>query len=256
MSSAGPGPSHESSVLLRGLTILRCFEGPSPQLRARDIVQQTGLPAATVHRLLAVLIEGGAVERVARGTYRLGLSMWRLGSSAPQARVLRDVALPFLEDLYETTHEVVHLAVRDGLETLYIEKISGRGAVPVTSRVGRRLPLHATGPGKVLTAFGPAALFDQLLARGLPALTPHTITDPVELRRSLAEVRRSGFALSLQESSIGTASVAAPIVGASGEVAASVSVVVPSASFAPRALTPVVRAVALGISRAVSGPQR
>ncbi|MCH6468648.1 IclR family transcriptional regulator [Sinomonas terrae] len=249
-------PTRESSVLLRGLAILGCFDSPMPVITASAIVKQTGLPPATVHRILTILIEGGAVERVSRGSYRLGLKMWRLGSSVPQARVLRDVALPFLEDLYETTHEVVHLAVRDGLETLYIEKISGRGAVSVTSRVGRRLPLHATGPGKVLLAYGPRDVFDQLVARGLPALTPQTITDPDAIRRSIAEIRRSGYALSREESSVGTASVAAPIFGSLREIIASVSVVVPASTFNPWTLAPVVRAVALGISRGMGAPSR
>lgn len=246
----------DRSVLLRGLAILECFEGRAPVLTASAIVRKTGLPPATVHRLLATLIDGGAVERVSRGSYRLGLKLWRLGSSVPQARVLRDVALPFLEDLYETTHEVVHLAVREGFETLYIEKISGRGAVLVTSRVGLRLPLHATGPGKVLLAYGPSDVFDQLVAQGLTSLTPKTITDPDALRRATAEIRRLGYALSQEESSPGTASVAAPIFGPSREIIASVSVVVPASTFNPRALIPVVRAVALGISRGLQTPSR
>jgi len=250
-TSGGPG---EKSVLVRGLEVLACFEGQHTVQGISAIAKRTGLPVATVHRLIATLVEWGAVERISRGRYRLGLKMWRLGAAVPQARTLRDVALPYLEDLYEATHEVVHLAVLDGHQTLYVEKISGRGAVAVTSRVGRRLPLHATGPGKVLLAFGPQQLFEEVTRAGLARRSANTITDPDELRRALAEIRRVGFAISRNEASTGTASVASPVFDASAEVIASVSVVTPMGGFDPLALIPAVCAVGRAISRQMGAP--
>lgn len=235
------------------MEILDCF-GAEPIQTISSICARTGLPPATAHRMLAILIDWGGVERVSRGRYRLGLKIWRLGSTAPETRYLRDVALPFLEDLYEATHEVVHLAVIDTMETLYVEKISGRHAVAVTSEVGKRLPLHAAGPGKVLLAFSPPELFEQVVASGLTRLTERTIVDENQLRRALAEIRRTGVAVSRGESSKGTASAAAPIFGSDGAVIASVSAVMPEARFDAPALIPAVRAVARAISRSMGAP--
>lgn len=243
------GLQPEKAVLRRGLEILDTFTGPDTEQAIGAICRQTGLPPATVHRMLATLIEWGAVERVARGRYRLGLKLWQLGSAVPQARRLRDIALPFLEDLYEATHEVVHLGVRDGLDLLYVEKISGRRSVRATSSVGRQLPLYATGPGKVLLAFAAPSLLDEVVKRGLEHRTPYTITDPDKLRRALAEIRATGVAISHNEASMGTASVAAPIYDRMGAVVASVSVVMPDDRLNAPALIPLVKTVARAISR-------
>lgn len=242
------------SVLRRGLSVLECFADGTSEKTIAELCAQTGLPPATVHRLLAVLVDWGGVEKVSRGRYRLAMRLWRLGARVPGTRMLRDVALPYLEDLYEATHGVVHLAIADGTDTLYIEKISGRRAPQVTSSVGGRLPLHACGPGKVLVAFGPPDLLDRVLATGLPPRTPRTITDETAFRRAMAEIRRSGFAVSREESSLGTASVAAPIF-AERTAVASVSVVTKPDNLRVPVLAPLVATVARGVTRALSGAQ-
>ena len=98
----------------------------------------------------------------------------QLGSLAPEARTLRDVALPFLHDLLDVTHEVAHLVVRDGDKALYLERLMARPEVHVRSRVASRLPLHATGPGKILLAHAPDDVVEQVLAGPLPRLARNT----------------------------------------------------------------------------------
>ncbi|MFD5604363.1 IclR family transcriptional regulator, partial [Streptomyces sp. NPDC127064] len=159
--------------------------------------------------------------------------------------------MPFLEDLYEATHENVQLAVRDGLEVVYIERISGRSAVGVRTEVGARWPLHATGVGLVLLAHSAAEVQEKYLSGELAGFTPFTTTDPVRLRRMLAEVRRAGLAVSDRQITADALSVAAPVRNARGEVVASVSVVVPVEGSAPSALVLAVRVAGLGISRAL-----
>ncbi|MFF5989478.1 IclR family transcriptional regulator [Prauserella flavalba] len=244
----------EKAVLRRAFVVLDAFAGSQEEQTISGICRQTDLPPSTVHRILATMIDWGGVERTGRGRYRLGLKFWKLGSQVPQARQLRDVALPFLEDLYEATHEVVHLGVRDGLDLLYVEKISGRRSVHAMSSVGRRLPLHATGPGKVLLAHGGPELLDDVLAHGLSRRTPHTITDPTELRSALAHIRQTGVAVSRNEASMGTASVAAPICDSTGTVVASVSVVMPDDRIDVPQLIPLVKTIARAISRQSSKP--
>jgi DNA-binding IclR family transcriptional regulator len=240
-----PAASDARSVLRRGLSILECFaDGESDKTIAE-------LPPATVHRLLAVLVEWGGVEKVSRGKYRLAFRVWRLGARVPQARTLRDVALPYMEDLYEATHGVVHLTIVDGIEVLYIEKISGRHAIPVTSSVGLRRPLHASGPGKVLVAFGPSDLLDRVLAAGLKPQTKKTITDEATFRRALSEIRNTGVAVTREEMSPGIASVAAPIF-AGRQAVASVSVATTPDRFDAAVFTPLATTVARGITRALA----
>ena len=81
------------------------------------------------------------------------MRLWEVGLRSPLATRMRELALPIMADLYESTRENIHLAVRDGADALYVEKLTGHRAVPVISRIGGRLPLHATGVGKALLAW-------------------------------------------------------------------------------------------------------
>lgn len=237
------------TVLSRAFAILDAFADGRPEQTHSSITRATGLAPATAHRILAELVDWGAVERIGRGRYRIGLHLWRLGSLAPQGRELRDIALPYMQDLLEVTREVVHLVVLDENQALYVERLESRPGVSVVSQVGGRLPLHATGPGKVLLAHAPPVVLDQVLAPGLRRYARGTITDPVELRRALADIRQSGHSISRDEMTEGAASVAAPITDGSGAVIAAISVVVPSSAPSLAPLVPPVRLAALGVSR-------
>src|SRR3712207_6569615 len=98
-----------------------------------------------------------------RSRYRVGLRVWELGALAPRGLGLREAALPFMEDLYEVTHQNVQLAVRDETEVVFVERIAGRDAVPVQTRVGGRFALPPTGVGLVLLAHAPAGVQEQVL---------------------------------------------------------------------------------------------
>ncbi|MEU0785652.1 IclR family transcriptional regulator [Streptomyces sp. NPDC006173] len=235
----------------RLLAVLAAFDHAHPALSLTAISRRAGLSLTTAHRLAAALTAWGALERDADGIYHVGLRLWETAALAPRGLALRQVALPYLEDLYEATHENVQLAVRDGDEVVYIEWISGRSAVGVRIQVGARWPLHATGVGLALLAHEAPALQDTYCAGPLAAFTPHTITDPSLLRRTLAEVRRTGVAVSSRQVTDDALSVAAPVHGPTGTVTAAVSVVVPYSDARTPALIPAVRLAARGISRAL-----
>ncbi|MEU5312466.1 IclR family transcriptional regulator [Streptomyces sp. NPDC021562] len=235
----------------RLLAVLAAFDHGHPALTLTEISRRAGLSLTTAHRLAGALTEWGALERDAEGLYHVGLRLWELAALAPRGLALRQIALPYLEDLYEATHENVQLAVRDGTEVVYIEWLSGRSAVGVHIRVGARWPLHATGVGLALLAHEPPAFQQDYCAGPLAAFTPYTITDPARLRRSLAEVRRTGVAVSSRQVTDDALSVASAVRGATGQVAAAVSVVVPQADAQVPALIPAVRLAARGISRAL-----
>ncbi|MCT9009533.1 IclR family transcriptional regulator [Streptomyces sp. NPDC054766] len=235
----------------RLLAVLAAFDHEHTALSLTDISRRAGLSLTTAHRLVAALTEWGALERDAGGLYHVGLRLWEIAALAPRGLALRQIALPYLEDLYEATHENVQLAVRDGTEVVYIEWIAGRSSVGVRIQVGARWPLHATGVGLALLAHAQPAFQDAYCAGPLAAYTPYTITDPGRLRRALAEVRRTGVAVSIRQVTDDALSVAAPVRGADGAVVAAVSLVVPQADAQVPALIPAVRLAARGISRAL-----
>ncbi|OAH16607.1 IclR family transcriptional regulator [Streptomyces jeddahensis] len=235
----------------RLLAVLGAFDHAHPALSLTDISRRAGLSLTTAHRLVGALTAWGALERDPSGIYHVGLRLWEVAALAPRGLALRQVALPYLEDLYEATHENVQLAVRDGSEVVYIEWISGRSAVGVRIKVGARWPLHATGVGLALLAHTDPEFQAAYCAEPLAAFTAHTITDPARLRRVLAEVRRTGCAVSTRQVTDDAVSVAAPVRGRDGTVAAAVSVVVPVQDAQVPALIPSVRLAARGISRAL-----
>jgi len=239
------------SVTARGFAVLEAFTPAWPTLTLSEIARRAALPLTTTHRLVGELCASGALERDGDGTYRIGLRLWELASLAPRGVPLREAALPFLEDLYEVTHENVQLGVREGHEVLYIERIAGRQAVGVLTRVGGRFPLHASGIGLVLLAHAPESVQREVLAAPLQRFTDHTITDPERLRRTLAQVRRDGVAISDRQVTVDALSVSAPIVDAGGAVLAALSIVSKADATDPARLVPAVRAAALGTSRAL-----
>jgi DNA-binding IclR family transcriptional regulator len=244
------------SVTARAFSVLEAFTPGQPTLTLSEVARRAGLPLTTAHRMVGELCASGALERDGEKAYRIGLRLWEIASLAPRGVPLREAALPFLEDLYEVTHENAQLGVREGHEVLYIERITGRRAVGVLTRVGGRFPLHASGIGLVLLAHAPDAVQREVLEGPLQRFTPHTVTDPVRLRRMLGQIRREGFAVSDRQVTEDALSVAAPIVDAEGEVIASLSIVSRAGETIVERLAPVVRAAALGTSRALSARHR
>jgi DNA-binding IclR family transcriptional regulator len=231
------------------LAVLGAFTRDRPALTLSDISRTVDVPLSTAHRLVGELCAWGALERDDDGRYRIGLRIWELGALAPRGLGLREAALPFMEDLYEVTHENVQLAVRDDDEVVFVERFAARDAVAVLTRVGGRFALPPTGVGLVLLAHAGREVQERVLAGPLKRYTPHTITDPRQLRGVLAEVRRTGVAISDRQVTTDAVSVAAPV-EVRGSVVAALSIVVRGNSpAAVRTLTPGVRAAARGISR-------
>jgi DNA-binding IclR family transcriptional regulator len=244
------GPD-QRSLSTRTMDVLGAFSAAGSRLTLSEISRASGLSLTTTHRIVGDLVRWGALEESPEG-YQIGLRLWETASVAPRGLPLRESALPAMEDLYEATHENVQLAVREGLEVVYVERLTGRGAVHVLTRVGGRFALHATGVGLVLLAHAPAPTQQRVLERPLRRWTPYTVTDPARLRGMLAEVRRTGVAVSCRQVTDDGLSVAAPVRRGDGAVVAALSVVVDAdGPLSPLALTPAVRAAARSISRAL-----
>ncbi|MFC7529841.1 IclR family transcriptional regulator [Actinoplanes sp. GCM10030250] len=214
-----------ASVTSRALDLLGAFDGAHRSLSLTDLARRAGLPLATAHRLVGELHRWGALTREPSGDYVIGRRIWQLGLLAPVQSGLRQAASPFLHDLYGTTLATVHLAVRDGIEVLYVERLAGHVSVPVVSRVGSRLPMHATGVGKVLLAYAPEEVRAEALGR-LVRITAYTVTQPARLLEQLRRVRAEGYATTGEEMSLGACSVAVPV-RTGDTVVAALGIVVP-----------------------------
>jgi len=188
------------------------------------------------------------VERTARG-HRLGMRLFELGQLAPLQRGLREAAAPFLADLFEATHETVHLAVPDGVDVVYVQKLPGRRGPRIDSRVGGRMPAYCTGVGKALLAFGPPERLAAVLAGGLPRRTPRTVIAPGLLHQELTRVRADGVAEEHEESTVGIACVASPVLDPHGLAVAAISITGWANRMDTARLAPAVRTAALGLSR-------
>ena len=250
---AGGAANPGRSVTSRALAVLDAFDSSAPRLSLSEIATRSGLPLTTAHRLLGELADWGALIRRPDGRYEIGRRLWELGLLAPVQLELRQVAAPFLLDVHTATRETVHLAVREDLSALYVERISGRESAPVVSQVGSRLPLHATGVGKVLLAWAPDDVAERALRAPVRA-TRHTVVEPGRLRRELAEVRRRGFARTAEEMSLGASSVAVPVTAnraGTPVVVGALGIVVPSHRRDPVRLVPVLEVASRGIGREV-----
>jgi DNA-binding IclR family transcriptional regulator len=183
----------------------------------------------------------------------IGRRLWQIGLLAPSSSTLREAAAPFLHDLHAATRATVHLGIREDLSVLYLERLADSVSVPVISRVGSRLPLHATGVGKVLLAYAPAEIRAAALAR-LDRITPYTITQPRLLQRQLVRVLEEGYAQTQEEMSLGACSVAVPVRDHDQQVIAALGIVVPSLARHRARLVAALRVAAAGVERTLGPP--
>lgn len=213
-----------------------------------ELSRHTGLAKTTAYHTALELEAAGLVERAGDG-FRLGPKLFELGSRVPGRRYLRDAALPYLEDLSQATRQTVHLAVLDGQDVLYVERLVGRRSKEVPSSVAARLPLHCTATGKCILAFGPVSALEAMSDEAVVAMTDRSITDLDELRRHLAEVRTAGVAQERGEVADGLQSLAAPIFGYAQELIGALSATGPVDDFDVDRVEPLVRLAAAGLSR-------
>jgi IclR family acetate operon transcriptional repressor len=240
------------SVLERGFRVLAAFGPEGRGLGLGELARRTQLPKATTFRLATQLVGLGALERAGDG-YRLGLALFELGSTVWRQRRLRDAALPYMADLYEATHQLVHLGVPDGLDVLYVEKILGRRSAVAPTQVGTRRPLYCTALGKAILAFSESELVETVIEGGLARRTSYTITSRTRLLEELAAVQAKGVAYDRQEYALGTICVAAPLLNRARIAEGALSVTGRTGQFIPERAAAAVQTAALSLSRALDG---
>lgn len=240
-----------SAVIDRVSLVLDAFDGPG-RLTLAQIVRRTGLPRSSAHRMLERLVQLRWLRRNGRD-YELGMRLVELGSLAVHQDRLHKAAIPLLHELHAATGLVVHLAVLDGADVVYMEKVGSRMSAAIPTRVGGRQPAHCAAVGKAMLAYTDEQDIELLDKDLLPRRTKYSISTHAQLRNELFKVRSHGIAFDREESVPGFGCVAAPI-GDPGEAAAAVSVCGPmnQMMFDQRLVAPV-RMAAMRIWRAVEG---
>jgi IclR family KDG regulon transcriptional repressor len=224
----GPEQStYALTTVLKAVRVLRAFTYDEPVLGVSELARRLGYGKSTVHRILITLAEEGLVARTPSGQYRLGLGLLELGQVAVASLELREVAHGPLERLRNDTGETAHLAVFEPPDVVYLERFESPSTLRMFSRLGRRNHAHVTSSGKCLLAFGTSGDLDEVIAAGLPRIGPRSITQPRLLETALEEVRDRGYAVSVEESERGVASVGAPVFDHHGNCVAAVSVAGP-----------------------------
>jgi DNA-binding IclR family transcriptional regulator len=218
-------------AVARALDILELFLD-TPEASAPEITERLGLPRTTVHELVTTLAARSYLVPVSGQPtrYRLGMRVFLLGSSyAEQLDLARD-AQEVAGAIAAACDETVHVAVLEGTDVVYIAKVDSTHPVRMVSAVGRRLPAHCTGVGKMLLSGLNVEALDARYPRDreLPAMTPRSITSPAKLRTHLAEVRKAGVAYDNCESNDAVQCVAAPVYDRPGTMVAAMSISVPT----------------------------
>lgn len=226
-------PKTGLSSVLAAVDLLDCFSG-AVELGVCDVARRLGVAKSTAHRLLTTLSTRGFVEKDPETRrYRLGLRLFELGDLVINRHELRQVALPLLAELRRLTGCTVHLAVPDGADIVYVERLQSPTGMRLLFDVGRRYPSHATSSGKVIAAFNPSVA-ELRRKQGFPALTAATIRTAADYEAMLAETRRAGYAVNRDEAATAVTSVAAPVRNYDGTARAAISIVGATSELAPK----------------------
>ncbi|WP_082981718.1 IclR family transcriptional regulator [Mycolicibacterium mucogenicum] len=244
--------SHDTqkSSVRKAIALLTAFGDTTGSATLTELAAIAQVPKSTAHRLLGVLHDTGLVDRDGMDWY-LRTPMIRLGSAALRGStgVLREVALPYLTELYELTHENVHLGVLDRTEVVYLDKLYGHHSMCAPSRVGNRLRAHTSALGKAILSRSGRGTINQVIDAGLKPLTARSIVQPGVFVRQLELARREGVAFDREECREGLVCVGAPIVGLGGRAVAGISVAGSARTLKIDVLAGTIREAAAQISR-------
>jgi len=226
--------SHQSKKIgsvQRSIDILNLFNSQTPELGTTEIARALGLHKSTVASLVYTLEANGLLtQNPDTRKYRLGLKIVERASAMLDQVEVRQVAHPCLVELRDMWNETVNLGILDGADIVYVERFMGSKALSMHSEVGWRAPAHSTALGKAILSCLPLIAMQTYVERyGLPAVTPHTITETAKFFAELEKAREQGYAVDDEENELGGRCVAVPVFDHTGQVVAAVSVSAPTA---------------------------
>lgn len=225
-AQAASAPRMDEGIqsVTRALHLLEVLRRSETAMGVSQLGRESGIPKSTVHRLVVALESSGHLERVGR-RYRIGWRMFDIGNGVHVCRPqgLRDVATPHLTDLHKRTGQSTELGVMHQGDVIFLAKVFDLNVTSGPTPVGGRVPASCSAIGKVILAHSPAEVIERVLEEPLSRQTRYSITESGRLLDELAQIRRTGLAIDREESTLGLASVAAPI-WVAGRVVAAVAI--------------------------------
>jgi IclR family transcriptional regulator, acetate operon repressor len=231
-----------SVAVERALAMLEAVAQEPDGLSNAEISRKLQIPKSSASYILRTLERQAYLNRDAEtGKYRVGLKILSLSRGALSGLDVREVALPIMRHLMEKTNLTCHLAILDGPDAVYIEKVEPQGFIKMDTWVGRRMRVHATSVGKALVAHIPPEKLEKILASaGMEKRTAKTITTLSRLHKELERVRVQGYAVDDEENNIGARCLGAPVFNQSGVIEASVGLSVTTNQVNPQTIPRIV----------------
>jgi DNA-binding IclR family transcriptional regulator len=245
MTNAGSKADSPSAAVERALGMLEAVAQTSDGLSNAEISRKLNIPKSSASYLLRTLETQGYLTRDEEsGKYRVGLKILSLSRGALGGLEVRGVALPIMRHLMQQTGLTCHLAVLDGPEAVYVEKVEPEGFIRMDTWVGRRMRVHATSVGKAIVAHIPKdQLEDILRKREMEKRTPKTITTLPRLLRELEKVRTQGYAVDDEENNLGARCLGAPVFDERGNIAASLGLSGTTQQVSPHTMPRIIEAL-------------
>jgi DNA-binding IclR family transcriptional regulator len=211
-----------SVAVERALGMLEAIAQEPEGLSNAEISRKLQIPKSSASYILRTLVQRSYLNRDPQtGKYRVGLKILSLSRGALSGLDVREVALPIMRHLMEKTNLTCHLAILDGPEAVYIEKVEPQGFIKMDTWVGRRMRVHATSVGKALVAYIPQDRLEKILSSGMEKRTSKTITTVPRFLKELDRVRAQGYAVDDEENNMGARCLGAPIFNQMGTIEAS-----------------------------------
>lgn len=217
-----PREDSPSVAVERALGMLETVAQEPEGLSNAEISRRLQIPKSSASYILRTLEQQGYLHRDPQsGRYRVGLKILSLSRGALSGIDVREVALPIMRNLTEKTSLTCHLAILDGPEAVYIEKVEPTGFIRMDTWVGRRMRVHATSVGKALVAYIPQERLEKMIAdRPMEKRTPKTITTMPRLLKELERVRALGYSVDDEENNLGARCLGAPVFNQQGNIEA------------------------------------
>jgi DNA-binding IclR family transcriptional regulator len=215
-----------ATAVERALSILDCLDSSKRGLNISELSRRLEIPKSSTHVIVVTLERLGYLERKTTSlNYHLGLKAYGLGRGMMKNLSVAEIALPYLRVLVDQIHMPAHLAVSDGDQGVYIQKVDRPSLIRIDTYIGRRMDLHCTGVGKVILAWDPSDVAEHILSKdAYIRYTSNTITSSRALRRELARVQKEGYAIDDEEEELGVRCVAVPVFHPNGRFVAALSV--------------------------------
>jgi DNA-binding IclR family transcriptional regulator len=252
-------PQRGQSMMDRVLRVLEALKAAGDGLTVSEIARHSLIPTASAHRIVGELVELGFLDRNADRRVRIGTRLWEIVARSSAVFTLREIALPYMEDLRSVVDAPTLLSVLDHNDAINVCTLSPRQASATNvTKPGVRLPVLASSPGIILVAFAPPSAQQDILATArITRFTEHTVVDRRELARITSDARRLGYVIVRGWMSADSTGVAVPVLAEDGSALAALSVTIPFEDATPSRLLPALRTTSRGISRAfrVGGSQ-